>query len=206
MENSEEAIRMYKHLCELLSLGGFRLTKWISISRAVLNAMPEGEWSKELKDISLEDEELLTERALGLQWNAEADKLTFKICSKEKPLTRRGLLSIISSVYDPIGSVSPFILKAKIILQKLCREKIRWDAEIADVHLAQWNKWLQEVPKLEQISVDRCVKPSCFGNVVCNEQHHFSDASKQGYGAVSYLRLINEMVIFTVPLFLENHE
>ena len=97
-----------------------------------------------------QNEELPTERAMGLQWNAEADKFTFKICSKEKPLTRRGLLSIISSVYDPIGFVSPFILKAKIILQKLCREKIGWDAEIADVHLAQWKKWLQEVPKLEQ--------------------------------------------------------
>ena len=192
VENSEAAIRMYKQLCELLSLGGFRLTKWISNSRAVLNAIPEREWSKELKDISLEDEGLPTERALGLQWNVEADKFTFKICSKEKPPTRRGLLSIISSVYDPIGFVSPFILKAKIILQKLCREKIGWDAEIADLHLAQWNKWLQEVPKLEQFSVDRCVKPSCFGNVVCNELHHFSDASEQGYGAVSYLRMINK--------------
>lgn len=190
--NSEEAIRMYRQLCELLSLGGFRLTKWISNCRTVLNAIPEKEWSKELKDIRLEDEDLPTERALGLQWNAETDKFTFKICRKEKPPTRRGLLSIISSVYDPLGFVSPFILKAKVILQRLCCEKIGWDAEIADVDLVQWNEWLQEVPKLERFSVDRCIKPSCFGNVVRNELHHFSDASERGYGAVSYLRLINE--------------
>ena len=120
VKDSEEAIRVYKQVCEFLSLGGFRLTKWISNNRAVLNAIPESEWSKDLKDISIENEELPTERALGLQWDAEIDKFTFKICQKEKPLTRRGMLSIISSVYDPIGFVSPFILTAKIILQRLC--------------------------------------------------------------------------------------
>ena len=81
----------------------------------MLNAIPEAEWSKELKDVSIDDEEPPTERALGLQWNAEIDKFTFKICHKEKPLTCRGMLSIISSVYDPIGFVSPFILIAKTL-------------------------------------------------------------------------------------------
>ena len=40
--------------------------------------------------------------------------------------------------------------------------------------------------------MNRSLKPSCFGNAVYNELHHFSDASEQGYGAVSYLRMINE--------------
>ena len=123
MKNSTDAIRIYKEVCELLSLGGFRLTKWISNSGAVLNAIPEAEWSKELNDVSIEDEELPTERVLGLHWNAQVDKFIFKSCQKEKPLTRRGMLSIISSVYDPIGFASPFSLKVKIILQRLCREK-----------------------------------------------------------------------------------
>ena len=90
----------------------------------MLNAIPEAEWSKELKDLSIEDEELPTERCLGLQWNAQVDKFTFKICQKEKPLTRRGMLSIASSVYDPIGFASPFVLKAKIILHPTRRTRI----------------------------------------------------------------------------------
>jgi len=191
VKNSEEAIRICKQVCRLLSLGGFRLTKWISNSRKVLNAIPEAEWSKELKDVSIDDEELPTERALGLQWKAEIDKFTFKICHKEKPLTRRGMLSIISSVYDPIGFVSPFILIAKIILQRLCREKIGWDEKLADADAVQWNKWLQELPQLEQFTVDRCLKSSCVGNIVYVELHHFCDASEHGYGAVSYLRSVN---------------
>ena len=39
--------------------------------------------------------------------------------------------------------------------------------------------------------MDRCLQPPGFGNVVCSELHHFSDASEQGYGAVSYLRSVN---------------
>ena len=96
----------YKHVYKLLSRGGFWLTKWNSNSRAVLNAIPESEWFIDMKDVSLEDDELLAEWALGLQWNAEIKKFTFKICQIEKPLTGGCMLSIISSVYDPIGFVS----------------------------------------------------------------------------------------------------
>ena len=39
---------------------------------------------------------------------------------KEKPETQTGLLSITSSIYDPLGFVSPFVLKAKMIFQTLC--------------------------------------------------------------------------------------
>ena len=70
----------------------------------------------------------------------EVDKLTFRSCQKEKPWTRRGMLNIISSVYDPIGFVSPFILNAKITLQRLCHDKIRWNEKLADVHIVRWNK------------------------------------------------------------------
>ena len=102
-------------------------------------------------------------------------------------MTRRGLLSIISSVYDPIGFVSPFVLNAKKILQKLCLEKKGLDDEIADADPTEWQKCLQELPRLDQFSIDRCFKLVYFGNVVRIELHHFSDASEQGFGAVSYL-------------------
>ena len=60
------------------------------------------------------------DRALGIQWNTEEDKLEFKVKLKEKPMNRRGMLSIISSVYDPLGLVSPHLLKGKNILQNFC--------------------------------------------------------------------------------------
>ena len=50
------------------------------------------------------------------------------------------------------------------------------------------------LPKLEEILVDRSLKPSNFGEIVSCELHTFSDASQIGYGAVTYLRLVNQEV------------
>ena len=52
------------------------------------------------------------EQRLGILWNVEADSLGFKIAIKEKLLTRRGMLSTLSSIYNPLGLGAPFLLKA----------------------------------------------------------------------------------------------
>lgn len=54
-----------------------------------------------------------------------------------------------------------------------------------------WKSWLEELPRLEQFSIDRCFKPPNFGDIISCQLHHFSDASQVAYGAVSYLRLVN---------------
>ena len=116
------AVRLVQELTELLKKGGFRLTKRVSNSREVVESIPEKE--RATLDKNLDFEDLPIERALGIQWNASSGTFGFKITIKDKPATRRGILSIISSVYDPLGFVAPFILPAKIILQDLCKKKL----------------------------------------------------------------------------------
>ncbi|XP_064647086.1 uncharacterized protein LOC135499946 [Lineus longissimus] len=144
-----------------------------------------------MKDIDLDKDNLPLERALGVQWDPESDKFGFKTIDKDKPPTRRGILSVTSSVYDPIGFLSPFILKAKLILQDLCRLGIDWDDDIPEEHMAKWQRWLSDLPKVSNFKTDRCVKPKDFNNVVSSQLVHFSDSSEAGYGVVSYLRLVN---------------
>ena len=77
LKTLNDAVMMYEKLTELLTLGGFHLTKWISNKREVLEEIPDSEVTKELKSINLEMDELPVERALGMQWNVELDKFQY---------------------------------------------------------------------------------------------------------------------------------
>ena len=58
--------------------------------------------------------------------------------------------------------------------------------------MPRWENWLLDLPKLSSFSISRCLLPAEFGLVASSGLHHFSDASEDGYGSVSYLRLVNE--------------
>ena len=133
----------------------------------------------------------IIEKVLGVQWQVSSDTFSFNINIRDRPATRRGLLSFISAVYDPLGFVAPFILTAKMILQDLCKKKLNWDDRIPDEDLRRWQTWLCELPKLEHFHIKRCFKPRDFGEVTSCQLHFFSDALQQAYGAVAYLRLVN---------------
>lgn len=97
----------------------------------------------------------------------------------------------MSSVYDPLGFISPVILVGKQILQRTCGENIGWDDPIPDdLHMRceRWRKGLKEPADLQ---IRRCVTPDDFDDVKVREFHHFSDASSTGYGQCSYLRLVD---------------
>ena len=70
------------------------------------------------------------DKALGFKWNTEKDTLGFTIKLVEKSSRRHGLLSMLSSVYDPLGLAAPFMLKGRQIIQQLCQGKLQWDGQI----------------------------------------------------------------------------
>ena len=185
-----KANKLQEELRRLLSRGGFHLTKFMSNSMKVLESVPESERALSVKNLDFENPTL--ERALGVRWDVASDKFGFHISVKDKRPTRRGILSITSSIYDPLGFAAPFIPPAKVILQDLCRQRLGWDDEIPLKDLHRWREWLDDLSKLGEYTIDRCIKPKAFGDVVTTELHHFSDASEIGYGAVSYLRIANE--------------
>ena len=64
---------------------------------------------------------------------------------------RRGILASVSSVYDPLGLVAPFLLTGKQILQDLCKNQTDWDEPIPDVFRTRWEKWRSELHTLAQL-------------------------------------------------------
>ncbi|XP_067948721.1 uncharacterized protein [Watersipora subatra] len=188
--NQREAIQLIDSARKICSKGNIRLHKFASNDRHVLATVPETERCETIQKLDLLQDHLPNERTLGLEWCIDTDRFQFVNNIKEKPTTKRGLLSTVAQVYDPLGLLAPFILKGKQLLQACTSSKEPWDQPISCDLLDDWNAWVFELQKLETVKVPRCIKPPCMVSPRY-ELHHFSDASLKGYAACTYLRLIN---------------
>ena len=114
---------------------GFLLTKFVSNSPTVLNSLPSSEISPKFVNLDLGSD--VSDKILGLIWNINIDKLLFKPVTKIFPKTKRGILSMISTIYYPLGILTPALLKPKKVIQDLRKNKIDWDETILHQLLAQ---------------------------------------------------------------------
>ena len=174
---------------KLCSTGGFNLTKFISNSREVIDSVPVGNRASSVVDLDLLAA-LPVERALGVHWCVENDTLGFRVVMKDSPLTRRTVLGTVSSIFDPLGLVSAFVLPGRKILQKVTQQGGCWDDVLPPDLRAQWEKWRAEMFALQDLKIERCYKPLNF-KVARSTLHNFSDASDYGYGSASYLRQVS---------------
>lgn len=187
--DTSSGIKLAAELKELLSLGGFKLTKWLSNSKEVMNSIPEKDRAEPKAKLDF-DTESPCERTLGLQWHVNQDQFVFDINLHDKGTTRRSILSVASSLYDPLGLVAPVTLIPKLILQRACRLNLGWDEIIPDAEAEKWSQWLTSLPALSQVSIDRCIIPGEFDRSSLRaELHMFSDASEMAYGSAVYLKV-----------------
>ena len=47
------------------------------------------------------------------------DTFIFKPIKKDIPVTKRGILSLFPSIFDPLGILAPSVLETKLIIQDL---------------------------------------------------------------------------------------
>ena len=183
----DNALSIYRDLSELLSKGGFHLTKWLSNSSKVLSAIPLSERSKAVKRPVGDS---INEKILGVHWDVDEDTFGFNLSLPEKPCTRRGILSVTSSLYDPLGFVVPVVLISKLLLQELCKEGLDWDDPVSPDQKFKWLSWLKSLAGIRDIRIPRCIVPKS-SDVVSFQLHHFSDSSTFAYGCCSYLRIVD---------------
>ncbi|XP_013856110.1 uncharacterized protein LOC106511941, partial [Austrofundulus limnaeus] len=123
----ERAVQLAQEAIEICKQGGLRLHKFISNSPAVLQNIPPSECAVNIKTKDLTVKDMPKERALGMQWSVETDCFKFDNTLKNQPPTRRGILSTVASIYDPLGFLAPYVLSGKQILQEMCQQGISWD-------------------------------------------------------------------------------
>ena len=113
-EHVNKAIELQSSLSSLMRSGGFQLVKWASNSDKVIQNIKLEDRASSFT-VSLDERESI--KALGLSWDAKNDCFLFNaaknILESKDCETKRRLLSLASKIFDPMGLLSPYVLRAK---------------------------------------------------------------------------------------------
>ena len=192
----EEAIQVLQGSVSILNQYKIRLHKFNSSSTAVLEALPSSELAESVAALPT----LSDSRTLGLVWRPQEDTLGIASNLLQRPFTKRGVLGIVHSTFDPLGLASPSLLQGKLIMREIMPQKGKndpeepqydWDDPLPDRHRAAWDEWTSSLQDVCLIKLPRSYKPPGFGEVSRREIHCFCDASKDAIGFVLYLRSFN---------------
>jgi Pao retrotransposon peptidase. len=181
-QTKEEAVRINTSVKNTLENGNFKLGKWMSNSEHVQHLMNPQATGKEV-DLAAK-----TGTVLGIVWNPRTDCISFalKNWNEERIIfSRRGLLSKVSGIFDPLGTVAPFTVKGKIMIQNLTRGGLQWDDELDEREQDSLEEWIDAARFLPEITFSRCLFPN---DVKQTQLHTFCDASQEAFAAVVYLR------------------
>ena len=96
-----------------------------------------------------------------------------------------------STIFDPLGFLSPVILHPKLLLQRLTREKLDWDETIDENAKNIWDRWYSTLTSLSEITIPRCVTLGLHDDMK-KELHIFCDASQYAYAAVAYIKVTDK--------------
>jgi hypothetical protein len=135
----EDAINVQNKVSSLLQTARLTLRKWASNHSTFLDTIPK-ELQETQPTLSLDNEDRVT--TLGLLWNPKNDKLQVKSSLTQMQTinstktTKRKVLAITASSFNPLGLLSPAVTAYKIFLQKLWQDKLQWD-ELLPTHLQQ---------------------------------------------------------------------
>ena len=189
VKNEKTAIEVVQQLSALLLKGGFKLRKWMSTNDVVMQHISEEDRAK--SPLNAMPSTTLRNCVLGVDWCVATDEFFFKISIPTSCATKRNILSITNSLYDPLGFVLPVVLRARLVYSEICKAKLDWDEALTGANLKQWESWIQSLVGLENIRVPRCFKEISHEPIQL-QLHFFSDASNVARGAVCYARIIGQ--------------
>ncbi|KAI3352411.1 hypothetical protein L3Q82_005371 [Scortum barcoo] len=146
--SADEAKKQIAECQELCKRGGLRLHKFSSNEEGALTCLDPFKRAANIEPPGFDPTP--SERALGIQWSIKDDTFSFNMSLKDQPSTRRGCLSVIASLYDPLGFIAPFSLSGKRILQELCHRGIRWDDPLPEEMKPWWEEWINGLLKSKE--------------------------------------------------------
>lgn len=196
-DNPQDAISTLHGATQILKKYKIRLHKFLSNSIEVMQAFP----SSERADASqiLEFDDGAVHRTLGVAWDVKDDCFVIRVDIPYKPFTKRGVLAVTNSLYDPIGFLSPVVLGGRLIQRSVIPPKSisaedyerGWDDPLPETHLHLWLNWKASLSQADSLKLPRSLYSSDSKNILRQELHVFGDASDNAIGYVAYLRTID---------------
>ena len=186
ISSEEQGIELHRQLSLLLTKAGMHARKWLSNSSKVLSEIRIQDRKFE---VDLDREGLPSTKTLGVWRSADDDVFTFKenAPGDDMSYTKRNFLRKIATLFDPIGLLAPYTVRAKLLLQEMWTAGLEWDKELGNTLINTARAWFQELTVLTQLKIPRCLleKGKAVDTVTL---HTFVDASENAYGAVTYAR------------------
>ena len=120
----EQAEVIIKNTPDVLKEGGSNLLKFIVADKDLLSRIPAEHRAKEVCDLGTE----MSGKVLGVRWDISRDIFLFDVNDElNYTETRRKMLSITVSIYDPLGFVGHIALAGKLLFQEATEIKLTWD-------------------------------------------------------------------------------
>ncbi|XP_075162846.1 uncharacterized protein LOC142235479 [Haematobia irritans] len=190
------ALEIQHQLQQVMARYGFNLRKWSANHIQLLHNIPECDQEVSL-DFTTEDTNYT--KTLGLALLPKADHLKVKVnLTPIRSVTKRTVTSDLARIFDPLGLLSPVVVRAKIFAQELWNLNLSWDEAVPSEFDYRWRNFRDSLKSLETFPVHRHVYK---GHISQNTQLHiFSDASEKAYGAAVYIRTILPNKIILVNL------
>ena len=127
---------------------------------------------------------------LGLQWTVIDDNL--QVCrgtnkEVENPITQRKILSLVSSVFDPIGVFAPFSVHMRRLLKGIwTKNGQHWDKEVEPSEEAEFLRWKEQLTIVAETSIARRYFYTARDKI---ELHVFADASEDTMAPMRHLSI-----------------
>ncbi|GBN77955.1 hypothetical protein AVEN_69417-1 [Araneus ventricosus] len=160
-DSLQDALEISTQAVSIMDQASMVLRKWTTNSDELRQL-----WIREGLENQLQDNPISpranSTKVLGMLWNTVEDYLIVGTQSLVDSLsnnenTKRHLLRAIGKIFDPLGLLSPFIIRVKCILQVLWMKEISWDEELPPDIQKTWCQWVSEVPRLSELQVPRYV-------------------------------------------------
>ena len=146
---------------------------------------------------------------LGMMWNPKKDTLQFPrkaiVIPPDVKFTKRQVLSSASSIFDPIGLISPVLVPAKKFISSLWDKGFDWDAVLPEELQQQYNRIAKEIEAASSFVTSRYLN---FDKALPVEMHVFCDACPTTAAGCCVFFVQNEKVRFIgskVKLSLSKH-